>query len=488
MTLRLTDDKAASIPWQQYAPLLVGAAAYLIIVAAGHNLLGDADTYWHLTIGRSILSTWQFPTADTYSFTVTGHPWVAQEWLSDVLFAAAWHLGGWTAMAALAAAAAALALAFLTRWLTEELTLRIALILVAGAFMLATPHLTARPHVLAWPAIVIWVAGVVRAVDRKGTPSYWLLPVLVLWANLHGGFTFGLLVVAGAALDAVTATPKAERKSVALAWLRFGVLAIVAAMVTPYGPESFLVTVRILSLGDALSIISEWQPADFSQIGGLEVCLLFGVGLILWTGFTMRPVRILTLLVLIHLALSAARNNEMLGLLAPIVLAAPLAAQFPAFRARQGDKAGLTPALGLALLLVAVPATAVMAQLQPYAPGAHVTPSGAVDAVKTAGAKRVFNDYDLGGYLIYSGVPTFIDGRSELFGRDFILRYVNDAQLRNIPDLIRLLDEYDIDATLLRPSTPAVGLLDRLPGWQRTYSDDVAVVHTRLKLRTSRLP
>jgi hypothetical protein len=51
--------------------------------------------------------------------------------------------------------------------------------------------------------------------------------------------------------------------------------------------------------------------------------------------------------------------------------------------------------------------------------------------------------------------------------------------LQNLPDFLRLLDEYRIQATLLAPSTPAVGLLDRLPEWKRAYSDDVAVVHMR---------
>ena len=60
-----------------------------------------------------------------------------------------------------------------------------------------------------------------------------------------------------------------------------------------------------------------------------------------------------------------------------------------------------------------------------------------------------------------------------------MLRLDRALSLQNLPDLLRLLDEYRIGATLLALSTPAVALLDRSPDWKRVYADDVAVVHTR---------
>ena len=96
-----------------------------------------------------------------------------------------------------------------------------------------------------------------------------------------------------------------------------------------------------------------------------------------------------------------------------------------------------------------------------------------------AQAGPVLNDYEFGGYLIFAGIPTFIDGRGELFGGPFIARYNRDVSLADLPDFLKLLDEYKFGATLLTPDTPAVALLDRLPDWQRVYSDSVAVVHKR---------
>ncbi len=113
----------------------------------------------------------------------------------------------------------------------------------------------------------------------------------------------------------------------ALRWVGFGLLSLAAGCITPYGWQSMLMTVRILDLGSALSIIGEWKPANFSHFGGLEVVLLLGLGAILWRGVTLPPVRIVILLGLVHMALSAARNAEVFGLIAPLVVARPLASQ-----------------------------------------------------------------------------------------------------------------------------------------------------------------
>ena len=61
----------------------------------------------------------------------------------------------------------------------------------------------------------------------------------------------------------------------------------------------------------------------------------------------------------------------------------------------------------------------------------------------------------------------------------FINRYNRALALLDLGDFLNLLDEYNIGATLLAPGTPAIAMLDRLPQWQRVYSDDVAVVHKR---------
>jgi uncharacterized membrane protein YeaQ/YmgE (transglycosylase-associated protein family) len=114
-------------------------------------------------------------------------------------------------------------------------------------------------------------------------------------------------------------------------------------------------------------------------------------------------------------------------------------------------------------------------------PSARITPANAIRSTDIAKAGPILNEYDFGGYLDFVGLAPFIDGRGELYGGAYMLRHHRALSLENLPDFLRLLDEYRIGATLLAPSTPAVALLDRLPEWKRVYSDDIAVVHTAAK-------
>jgi hypothetical protein len=129
------------------------------------------------------------------------------------------------------------------------------------------------------------------------------------------------------------------------------------------------------------------------------------------------------------------------------------------------------------LLLIAV--TGLASLRNDVFPSVKNSPASAIHSIDVAKAGTILNDYNFGGYLDFVGIPPFIDGRAELYGEAYMLRHDRALSLQNLPDFLRLLDEYRIGATLLAPSTPAVALLDRLPDWQRAYADDVAVVHVR---------
>ncbi|CCE11491.1 conserved membrane hypothetical protein [Bradyrhizobium sp. STM 3843] len=471
----LMDGRAqilARVPAWFWAAVIVG----VLVVLQGNNLLTDTDTFWQIKVGGWILAQHAVPHVDIYSWTKAGAPWISSSWLSQLLFAAAYQLAGWPGVVALSALAIAAAFALLVRVLSSRISIAAAGVVAMVAFALAQHHLLARPHVLAMPVMVAWVSGLIAAADRRAAPSPWLLPLLALWANIHGSFLLGLGLVAPIGLDAVWNAPAPRHKILAFKWALFGIGALIASCATPYGWDTLFAARKILDLGGVLALISEWGPVSFAQVSTFEVCLLLAIAAVLYFGVMLPPTRILLALGLLHMALSHDRHIEVFALLLPLVLLTPLAEKFgwpsdaaPAAR----SVATVTAVVAAVLLIIGV------AALRPIRLAADEQFQPAIAALRAQNVTRVFNEDALGGYMIWKDMAPFIDGRSELYGEQFGLDYFNAVSLQDPNVLFRILDENKIEATLLLQSTPAAQLLDRLDGWHRVFANDWAVVHVR---------
>src|SRR5262249_38252972 len=194
--------------------------------------------------------------------------------------------------------------------------------------------------------------------------------------------------------------------------------------------------------------------------------------------------RLILVLGLLHMALAHVRNSELFALIVPMVIARPLNTQRGA-HAKENREADI----GIAPISSRVILAGTLLELAGFAwfvsaavartPAKIGPPEAAVNAINAAHLTRVLNDYDFGGYLVARGLKPFIDGRTELYGGDFTARENAAVTLQDLPGFLKLLDQYNIQATLLNPARPANALLARLPGWQRLYADDLAVVYVR---------
>jgi hypothetical protein len=477
-------------------PLLVAASTFLVLLTRG-AMLADGDLYWHIVAGQWMFHHLSIPTADPFSYTMPGAPWIAHEWLAEILYTAAYSLGGWSAVVGLAAAAFAVALAILARYLLRYLEPLYALVLTSMAFSLASPHLLARPHTLAAPLLVYWTVALLRARESNRAPRLWLALLMVLWANLHGSFVFGLLLGGAFCAEAVlAANGSAARRHAARQWSVFLLVALLASMANPHGPHSLLFAYDLNQM-NFISQVSEWRPANFDRVRPFEIWLLIGAVALLTRGLRLPLVRLVLLIGLVHMALQHRRHQDLLGFLGPAIVAEALGAQWFAARGAAQKAAALDrlfasfapPATRVACAMVlaalAVAGTAAI-RIDALRPPSIMTPDAALAAVhaaypggSTPFPSRVLNSYEFAGYLIFDGIAPFIDGRGDMYGDEFFFNYQNALDLKDSELLPKLLERYQVDWTLLRPGTPAVALLDHLPGWRRLYADDIAVVHVR---------
>ena len=112
-------------------------------------------------------------------------------------------------------------------------------------------------------------------------------------------------------------------------------------------------------------------------------------------------------------------------------------------------------------------------------------PVKAVEVLQQRKAERIFSTSPFGGYLVSRDIKAFIDGRAEFYGEQFVIDYFDAVTAKDVETLLKLLDTYKIDATLLTPTLPATKVLDHLPGWKRLYADGIAVIHVRDDRKTN---
>src|SRR5271154_2335023 len=130
---------------------LASIAIALFAPAFSPAVLGDGDTFSHLATGEWIIAHGAAPRADPFSHSMSGAPWVAHEWLSEVLLTLAFRLGGWSGVVLLTGAAAASAALIVGLSAARELRGAPLVATVGLGLGLLTASLLARPHMLALP-------------------------------------------------------------------------------------------------------------------------------------------------------------------------------------------------------------------------------------------------------------------------------------------------------------------------------------------------
>ena len=442
------------------------------------TILGDTDTYWHVAAGNWILDHHAIPYTDPFAFPTLGRPWVAHEWLAEILMALVFHAGGWAGLIAMSAATSTLSIGIFAHYLQRWLDPVPAYVLLMLTIVSMAPIVLARPHILTMPIMTFWVAKLVTAREAGRPPPLPLALLMVPWANMHGGFLSGMAFAGFFAGEAVLAA-RVDWLKAGMAWSPFLLASAAAMLMTPHGFEGILFPIQLLRM-PALLGITEWQPPNFHNIEAIELIIV--TALVLgWTWTIRLPwTRVLFFLLLIHSALRHTRFQVQLALVGFLALAPMLGTALNDGRA----EANAPPRLArrrIALLACAaiLVLTVVRIAVHHEKPNGGSSPLQALAAVPESVRRLpVFNYYYFGGFLIFHGVRPFVDGRADLFGDTFLTDYINVINIDPVT-MERVFRQYDIAWTMLAPGMPLSRLMDRLPGWTRVHADGFAVVHIR---------
>ncbi len=435
----------------------------------------DVDVYWHVLIGGQLVETMSLrDLGSDWSYVPAAADWTTTQWLSEVLFYALHHVGGWQAIAGLQMAVAmAIAGGSAVVLLRGHRSPLASVVYVLLLFVLLGV-LQERPALLSM-LLLVWLTAVAAdlVARRPGPRLRTVFLVTAVWANLHG-----LWVLVPAVLGLVTAGRLAERDGTeALRTTRLTGIALLAGCLTPVGPALLLSPIRVAG---AAAPLREWQPTTFGEPLTVGLALIVLLILVAWARGT-APVpatEVLYVVGLVVFACMAMRNVPPAALLLAPVVIARLEAVFP----RTDDARGH----GERRALIGIAVTAVLATAAAMTWQAARTPTLPSDVpvglarvlAAQPGEHRTLNDYNVSGALLFWGGPNtslVIDGRADRYGADRLERHKALMELRG--DWQETLDRYDADYALLRRGTPLLVELSHR-GWRTLAFDDH---HTLLK-------
>jgi hypothetical protein len=485
-----TGSPRAAVPAWLPSPLLLVLAVVgtILVLATLARGLIDADYFWHLETGRLIATEWSVPSTDPYSFAYDGS-WTPHEWLSELLIYVLVAAGGAAAdptsaptLALVAFGLVAAASLVVLGLALERCGMRTAPI--AGAIAIATmvlfAYVTVRPQVISWLMLAGLLGFLLQLKADRPRRAWWLVPFFVLWANLHGLWVVGMVVVGMYVLFTVAGrTPMRAARGTILAT---GVACLLATALTPAGPAGILYPLRYLEPGDwGLANIAEWQSPDFHDPAHLGLLVLI-VTLILLGSRGVAGWLTAVSIVGVVMALISLRNAPVGAILALPSVAMALDARMPEQRPARDPRARRILEIGVAIVLIGATLVTLVPRVGQADTLASRYPVASVDLLAERDPDvRLLAEYGWAGYAIErlhrSGGQVFVDGRNDMYPQPILEDY---STIRAAGEGWEgLTDGYGVEAMLFPPDASAVRAAVRDAGWCEAFRNETQVLLMR---------
>jgi hypothetical protein len=479
------------------ASAIVALFAFIV----GLRKLDDFDTWWHLAAGRWIAAHHAIPSTDTLSHTVRDHAWINLQWGFDLVLYFLQSIGG-AALLSIAAATVFLAtIVLLMQMLSARVGAGIAAVLTVLVILAAQERVQIRPELLSFLLLtaVLFVLDRAHRSDERWLAA--LVPIMILWVNVHALFVLGAFAIVTAFIG--RGTRPSRRLTI------YGGAALASVLINPFGITGVLFPLKLLSRIDGstpvFQTIGEFASPFASDASGIsvvvfKVILAIGLALAVWAvavrrrGFDWGG--LVLFIGLAVLAVSARRNVAIFAIgTAPFLascLETVLAARpkWQRMAERRARTAAAVAATGALLVGVAVVTGAFYKfESAPREFGVGVIegafPQRAVAFARAAKLPgTLYNDMSSGGYLTWDdpiGDGVFIDGRLEVYDTPFVTEFVT---ARSTPARWQAdADRYGIQtAIIFHQFVPDSMLAERLAAgetWSLVYVDEVAAVFVR---------
>lgn len=303
--------------------------------------LFHSDLWGHVLFGSWILEHGRLPAEDPFLAVAEGMRVIDNAWLGQVLLAAADAVGGPHMLSNLFAVTVFASYFIQTRtFYLMSGNLPLSLLGMAFSFFMGfSRHAIIRPEIFGVLCFSIMLWMIVRITPwRERTQAFadaasrsvpgWLwvgLPVLfVAWANLHGSFAVGLLILALHAIARIIEVACRQRSLIAIlqdpsaqTWVILTELCLAATLINPYGIDLLFATASFGS-NTNLQDVMEWFPLKLIALEGIQFCIGV-VTLIILFRHSRQRVSLVDALMLLVLTATTAKAIRMIGWFAPVL-------------------------------------------------------------------------------------------------------------------------------------------------------------------------
>jgi hypothetical protein len=469
--------------WSPGVPDLVFLLVLIAVSIGGRTgFLNDPGTFWHLRLGREILAAHAVPRSDLLTYSRENIEWADQSWAFDVGLALLVDHAGWTAAIAATALGLAWIYASLARGLLRDGFAPVVVVLVAVlALGVGAVHFLVRPHLVTL-GLVLWTLRACQRQHERGGWSIAVIPlIMVLWANVHGGFLAGPVIVLAAMIGHALSGPlDRDRRRELGKFAAVFVLACAAPLVNPYGFGLYRHVSHLLVSSGVTDLIDEYQPIPFGKANGrvMEWAVLVLVAVPSLSARRIERYALVQTVVWLHLALASLRHAPLFAMAAAPALAQALDGLPLAARdlGRLGRRFSAWPAVATLAVGVAIAGGVRFGGFSP-----KVWPLAALPVLdRQPVGIRLFHEQDWGGMIEAECRPprrAYLDDRFELFGRQAILEYVDALQGGPAWDALR--DRLRIGLVWIRPERGLARRLAADPQWREVHHDGVSVLFAR---------
>ncbi len=469
-----------------YIKRLIGVITFILVFLLFSRPPLDADLWWHLRAGQTMWAQKNILLTDPFSYTRLGAPWVNAFWLSEICLYLFYRLGGYFALATFVSLSGAITFHFIYHRLPGNNLINSFIIILAA--LTAAPIWGPRPQIISF-FIIAWLDMWLSGINREMRPKWILVPVFALWANIHGGWIWGFLLLfsqaAGMLIQLLFEQSKATRDLIwgeARSLIGWSALAGLAIGINPNGIAIWKLPFQQINVSLQLQ---EWLSPDFHRIDfhPLLWMLFLLIALAPFAGKPPSWSRVFNVLGFAYLTFVAQRNIALFA-----IVATPLLSNWAneVWNTLRNEKSlislpKLNPHITRLLnpVIVVSLSLASLGYLFTVSQPAELDkryPSRAIQWIKDNQPEgRLFNSYNWGGYILWNlpEYPVFIDGRADLYGHEII----SDWQMimSGSAEGINLLDSWNIGLVFIETDQPVVNYLEK-HGWNILYRDEMAII------------